>query len=84
MQLYRVNPTVEYRGGEWAATRAEGHAALKNYPLNTHPDARLELVEVPTGKDNVLAILRGGGKFTVEKTWMLTSRGGLTEVANGE
>lgn len=84
MQLYRVNTSVEARGVKWEATRSDGHAALKMYPLDIYPDARLELVEVATDKENVTAILRGGGEFKVEKTWMLTSRGGLKEVPNGE
>ncbi len=82
MQVYRINLSNEQRGASWHNDRGEGHKELTMHAAN--PDARLELVDLSVDKDNVLAILNGGGAFKLIKTWALTDRGGLKEVANGE
>lgn len=66
------------------ATLAEAHAAAKGWPEPRF--VRIELIDVPSDKAGILALLQGYNldDFAPVRTWALTARGGLREVANGE
>lgn len=67
-------------------TLAAAHESAKGYSNHERGWLRIELIDVPTDKAGVLALLRGYSPddFKPVRTWALTPRGGLKEVANGE
>lgn len=87
MHFYRITSFEGDSMPEWEPTLAEAHARLK---LKVGRDARIELIDVDTSKNGVLALLRGDMYSPMcatkgpLRTWALTPRGGLKEVANGE
>jgi len=84
MQFYRITRYVGETDPGWAATLSAAHDMLRKHP--TFQDARIELFDIPTDKEGVLALLSRaeGLTATVLRTWALTPRGGLKEVENGE
>jgi hypothetical protein len=85
MKLYR---TIRdgFEGEEYSGDRAQAHGAAKTQ--QPRAAVRVELVDVPTDKAGVLALLNedatARSAFQVERTWALNVRGGLREVPNGE
>jgi hypothetical protein len=86
MLFYRIIPDtmglgpVVYKG-----TAADAHAEAKM--LANRPEARVELVDVPTDKASLLYHLNhpaDHGAFKPEKTWKLSPRGAMVECPNGE
>ena len=75
-----------FEGADYDGTLSDAHATAKT--LQPRDAVRIELVEVPTDKEGILALLNRmetvTNTFTVERTWALTARGGLHEVPNGE
>lgn len=70
----------------WAGTMREAHDQLKEF--SGHPDARIELFDIPIDKVGVLRLLHGATpedlKLVPFCTWALTPRKGLKEVPIGE
>jgi len=67
----------------WFETSFPAHKRGKE--LGNRHTVRIELIEVLTTKENVCALLNQlGWRSRVEKTYRLTTRGGLTECPNGE
>lgn len=85
MHIYRISqfPTGDfcYRG-----TLTEAHAEMKRFPANNRGEARIELIDVGIDKEGVLNVLNLGDKafHPVLRTWLITERGGLKEIPNGE
>ena len=73
-------------GADYEGTLSEAHVTAK--ALSPRDAVRIELVEVPTDKEGVLALLNRletvAQTFAVERTFALTVRGGLRDVPNGE
>lgn len=88
MKAYRI--TGGYLSGQRAldaykAIRADAHEAAKLRA--DRGDVRIEAVEFEVNQAVMCQVLTSGASgatFTVERTWMLTDRGGLKEVPNGE
>jgi hypothetical protein len=69
----------------YAETLATAHINAKLYTKSHLCDLRIELIDVPTDKAAVCALLNGDiPELPALRTWKLTARGGLTEVENGE
>jgi hypothetical protein len=67
----------------WFETLTLAH--MRGKELGNRHTVRIELVEVPSDKVNVCGLLNQlGWRSRVEKTYQLTSRGGLIECPNGE
>jgi hypothetical protein len=85
MKAYRVIRDGAERA-DYEGTLSDAHATAK--ALTPRDAVRIELVEVPTDKEGVLALLNRPQTvtqtFAVEQTWALTARGGLRDVPNGE
>lgn len=86
MHLYRTsnvdtNPTTVL---QFDGTLKDAHDSVKVIDKHRWPDIRVELVDVPADKERLLRLLNGDAVFDVLRTWKLTPRGGLTEIANGE
>lgn len=64
----------------FAGSLKDAQTAARSFNKEIWPDLRVDLVEVPNDKTNVLLYLNGDEsvKFTVLKTFKLTPRGGLT------
>lgn len=84
MQFYRVHeaeldPPGEY---QWYETRAEAHVAAKQgVQPQFRTNMRVELVDAPTDKASIAAVLNGAEpKVLTLKTWNLTARGALNEL----
>lgn len=84
--LYEPAQAVAPVNTDHRATLAEAHTAAKGYAGWQRDYVRIELIDVPTDKAGVLALLQGHSldDFQPVKTWKLTPRGGLREVPNGE
>lgn len=80
MKLYHVSDgaNADYKG-----TLAEAHALAK---ACNRFDVSIEEVEIDTDKANLLRILNGEGGYERQggRRWVLTPRGGLREVREGE
>lgn len=94
MHIYRLTRTEGDSAPYFESTLANAHAMLKDQYRGL-PDARIELLDVKTDKENLVEAfncmsndrLRGTHKSWFEgplRTWALTPRGGLKQVANGE
>jgi hypothetical protein len=86
MQIYKVfdTATPEVRP-EFVGSLSDAHTRAKFIPHR--PDARIELADVPTDKAALLLYMNGQAdivEFLVQRTWSLTDRGGLKEIANGD
>lgn len=85
MNIYRISrsPVCDffYRG-----TLAEAHEVMRGFPKTNRDEARIELIDVEVDKEGVLKLLNQGDKawHTLVRTWLITERGGLKEVPNGE
>jgi hypothetical protein len=79
MKLYKVDDGKP-DGPVYAGTRAEAQQAAKRFDAF---DTEVALIDVPTDKENILAMLRGEvPKHTVIQRWELTARGGLKPVVD--
>lgn len=81
MQLYRITKD-ESDYGVWAGTLADAHEALKARKHGQDP--YIDLIDVPTDKAGILALLNDDGFAYISKlprmrSWALTDRGGLRE-----
>lgn len=90
MQAYRVTKTDDDLCPIWVAGLRDAQDSIKVYGnAEAAPEARVELVEVGTTKEEILAYLNGSiqsdrGYFPLLRTWKLGPRGGLVECPNGE
>lgn len=72
------------------ATLADAHEVAKTYPAEYRKHVRVELVDIQIDKAGVLALLQAidnhedGFAADPIRTWAVSDRGGLYEVANGE
>ena len=92
MHFYRVlfEGPAGVSASDWShhGVLLDAHNAAKGYAQRDC--VRIELIDVNTTKDGVLALLQGYSpadtydNVKVLRTWGLTPRGGLREVANGE
>lgn len=81
-----------YRVSQWAnsepvysGTLGDAHLIMRSYPVTNRDEARVELIDIGTDKDALLRILNSGPPVAdAERTWIITPRGGLKEVPNGE
>lgn len=88
MQAYRHTGLLGGGKEPYFTVMADAHSMAKtelktfNWSL---PESRIELVEFQTDKETLCNLLAGWGcEMQVLRTWALTPRGGLREVANGE
>ena len=85
MKAYRILRDG-YEGAGYAGTLTDAHADAKD--LQPRDAVRIELVDVPIDKEGVPALLNRpdtiAATFEIERTWALSARGGLREVANGD
>lgn len=88
MQAYRITTdgacvTVQ---DMFRTTREHARmAALSQIPKLYHEQVRIELVEFQTDQQTLCELLEGERpELQVKRTWYLTPRGGLKEIANGE
>ena len=88
MQAYRHTGLLGDEKEPYFTVMADAHSMAKtelktfNWSL---PESRIELVEFQTDKETLCNLLTGWGcEMKVLRTWALTPRGGLREVANGE
>lgn len=82
MQTYRTlndGETVNLYFG----TRDDAHAHAKSIAFRNEA-FRIELVDVQSDKEGIVDMLNGEPVVKLLRTWSITSRGGLKEVANGE
>jgi hypothetical protein len=86
MNFYR---TIRFDGDEfprWDGTLSEAHDTAKT--LTAGDALRIELFDVWTDRDHLLDLLNGADANDIadgpKRTWMLTPRKGLKEIANGE
>lgn len=84
MNFYRItqfaNSDPVYTG-----TLGDAHNIMRSYPATNRDEARIELIDLGTDKDALLHLLNAPPPpATAERTWIITPRGGLKEVANGE
>lgn len=92
MQLYRIFDSALGEPGspecsriDWQPTQIDAQKAAQGWSTVALPDMRVELVEVPTDKYAVIALLKGDqSAVKVLKTWRLTERGALHDIENGE
>lgn len=89
MHLYRIvaqalwQNRVPYHGDRQAAH--DDAKGFRNMGRWDEAEDRIELVDIEVNKENVLSMLNGSqAPAEVLKTWMLTNRGGLKEVPNGD
>ena len=75
----------------WEATLANAHEEARRFIKDGQDrnEVRIELFDVPTGKEDILTLLNGGSAVDdlglgAQRTWAITPRGGLKEVPNGE
>jgi hypothetical protein len=87
MRFYRISlpPGYETPQGAFFATREDAHSALKERGISPtfSGDCYVDLLEISSDKDVVLALLNGyveDARPKTLKTWRLTDRGGLKEV----
>jgi hypothetical protein len=78
----RPGAFVGLQGLNYHAVLKDAHVEAKKFPKDDWAFVFIELVEIPTDKAGVLALLRGieHGNVRVMRSWELTSRGGLNEV----
>ena len=85
MKAYRIIRDGA-EGADYEGTLSDAHMYAKT--LQPRHAVRIELVEVPTDKEGVLALLNRletvTATFGIERTYALTARGGLCDVPNGE
>jgi hypothetical protein len=77
MKLYRT--TAAGRSNVFTGTLKEAHDAAKYAKTEGAADIGIDLIDVPSDKEGVLALLSGETDFEAERSWILTSRGGLAE-----
>ena len=85
MKAYRVIRDGA-EGADYEGTLSEAHESAK--ALAPRDAVRIELVEVPTDRESVLALLNRmltvTQTFAIERTFALTARGGLRDVPEGD
>jgi hypothetical protein len=86
MHFYRINRFDGDSMSSWEGTLGEAHRGLKRH--SDMPEARIELFDIDTSKESLLQLLNYADVddlgLSAERTWVLTPRGGLKEVPNGE
>ena len=86
MQIYRsVDTSTPDARGTYSGSLNEAHTHAKF--IANRADARIELLEMATDKAAILLYLNGqvpDELLPPRRTWSLTDRGGLKEIANGE
>lgn len=82
MNVYKLINGEPDTDAVYCGVMKEAHSAAKESPYRG--DARIELVEVITDKEGVIALLNGNVSEKVVRTWRLSARGGLVECPNGE
>lgn len=88
MQAYRHTGLLGEEKGPYFTVMRDAHdmakAELKGHNWS-FAESRIELVEIDIDKKAICDLLSGWGcEVRVRRTWALTPRGGLKEVANGE
>ena len=85
MQIYKITD-IDYNGNtNYAGTFGDAHDKAKEADELHRAHARVELVEIASDKATILSILSGNScAQKVLRTWSLTPRGGLQNIANGE
>jgi len=88
MQIYRINMNTEVPAGllRFAGTLIDAKD-LANTAVVNREAVRVELIEVPLDKANIIRLLDDSDRsreIPALRTWKLTDRGGLKEVPNGE
>jgi hypothetical protein len=89
MQFYRVylqRPGGEREGNFHHGTMAEAHKEAKAFQKEDWRHVYVDLIDVPTDKQGVLNLLQRSyvEPFPALRTWELTTRGGLIDVAAEE
>ncbi len=86
MHFYRlIDTSIADAVPKYHGTQADAHADAKVWPKHLWPDLRIELVDVPTDKGSIGKLLNNESlALIVQRTWKLTPRGGIVEVANGD
>jgi len=88
MHVYRVIQDQSTRAHAYHSTMADAHADAKMRGAALYPMLRIELFDIPTDKMAILRLLNSETPdecgLNPIRTWAITSRGGLLEVANGE
>lgn len=84
MNLYRVVNAATNATVCWYGTREDAHE--EHRASGRHTEVRIESVSINNDKEALLLILNGAEHLpcSVLRTWIITKRGGLKEVANGE
>lgn len=86
MHVYMITRGPEDQAPRYRGTFADAHDLMKTIPDWERNEARCELIDMKTDKDSLIELLATGiplhgGPI---RTWMVTSRGGMKEVPNGE
>lgn len=70
----------------YCGNQSDAHNEAKAYGQWRWPNLRVELIDVDTDKSSITRLLNGVGpeRRTALRTWILTERGGMVEVATGE
>ena len=76
MNFYNVT-ACEGDAGLWYPTMADAHKRAKTLPERV--EVQIDLWDVLTDKQGVLALLQGSTTKTLIKSWRLSTRGGLIE-----
>lgn len=86
MNFYKVTVENTEDKPQYVGIREDARKqVIENYPKTMWPFARVELVDIKVDQQTVASILSGwGAAETVQRTWAITARGGLKEVANGD
>lgn len=91
MQLYRLVRITDETVLKYHGTRDDAHEDAKGH-APAYECYRIELVDFPTDKTGLLGVLNSVVEGATDnitgieilRTWALSNRGGLKEVANGE
>lgn len=86
MNVYMITRGVEDLNPMYRGTFADAHDLMKTIPDYQRDEARCELIDMKTDKDSLIELLATGKPLHGGplRTWIITSRGGMREVPNGE
>jgi hypothetical protein len=79
---YRPGVHFGFQGLNYHPVLKDAHVEAKKFDKDDWAFVFIELVDIPTDKTGVLALLRGieHGNVKPRRSWELTTRGGLNEV----
>jgi hypothetical protein len=86
MHIYVITMNSEDLNPRYRGTVADAHDVMKTILKDLRTEARCELLDMLTDKASLIELLATGQPVLgpVLRTWVVTDRGGMKEVPNGE